>query len=117
MGDVALAYQPNLEQLLVLLPTGTADMQASGVANRNTKQDYKGAFLCFNLNLNLPPACTTGFLPAQQQRSTGVEDYPAAAGRRYLLPGAAGLRRSTCAVPQHPMRDKARQTGADGGDV
>ena len=27
-----------------------------------------GQYLNFNLNLNLPPPCTTGFLPAQQQR-------------------------------------------------
>ncbi|WP_192726199.1 MCE family protein [Mycobacterium sp. OAS707] len=77
VGDVALAYQPNIEYLLVLLPTGTEAIQAVGVANRNTKQDYKGAYLSFNLNLNVPPACTTGFLPPQQMRSTALEDYPA----------------------------------------
>jgi len=76
VGDVALAYQPNIEHLLVLLPTGTEAIQGVGVANRNTKQDYKGAFLSFNLNLNLPPACNTGFLPAQQLRATSLEDYP-----------------------------------------
>jgi phospholipid/cholesterol/gamma-HCH transport system substrate-binding protein len=76
VGDVALAYQPNIEYLLVLLPTGTEAIQGVGVANRNTKLDYNGAFLSFNLNLNLPPACTTGFLPAQQLRSTSLEDYP-----------------------------------------
>lgn len=76
VGDVALAYQPNIEYLLVLLPTGTEAIQGVGVANRNTKMDYKGAFLSFNLNLNLPPACTTGFLPAQQLRSTALEDSP-----------------------------------------
>ena len=42
----------------------------------NTKQDYKGQYLSFNLNLNLPPPCTTGFLPAQQQRVPAFEDYP-----------------------------------------
>lgn len=75
-GEVALAYQPNLEYLLALLPNGTAAIQGVGVANRNTKQDYKGAFLSFNLNLNLPPPCVTGFLPAQQQRVAGLIDYP-----------------------------------------
>lgn len=29
-----------------------------------------------NLNLNLPPPCTTGFLPAQQRRIPTFEDYP-----------------------------------------
>ena len=35
-----------------------------------------GAFLSFNLNLNWPPACTTGFLPVQQQRAPAFEDDP-----------------------------------------
>lgn len=76
VGEVAVTYQPALEQLLVLLPTGTEAIQATGVTNRNIKQDYKGAFLSFNLNLNLPSACTTGFIPAQQQRAAALEDYP-----------------------------------------
>jgi phospholipid/cholesterol/gamma-HCH transport system substrate-binding protein len=76
VGQVAVTYQNDLEQLLVLLPTGTEAIQATGVANRNTKQDYKGAFLSFNLNLNLPSTCSTGFLPVQQQRSASLEDYP-----------------------------------------
>lgn len=77
VGQVAVTYRDNIEQLLVLLPQGAASMQAIGVPNRNTKQAYKGAFLSFNLNLNLPPPCTTGFLPAQQQRVSSDVDYPA----------------------------------------
>ena len=42
LGEVAVTYQPSLEQLLVLLPQGTAVTQAVGVHKRNTKQDYKG---------------------------------------------------------------------------
>jgi phospholipid/cholesterol/gamma-HCH transport system substrate-binding protein len=76
VGQVAVTYQPGLEQLLVLLPQGTATTQAIGTANRNTKQDYKGAYLSFNLNLNLPPPCTTGFLPSYEQRAANLEDYP-----------------------------------------
>ncbi|MGV0714957.1 MlaD family protein [Mycolicibacterium sp. XJ662] len=76
VGGVAVTYDDALEQLLVLLPQGAAAMQAIGVANRNTKQDYKGAFLSFNLNVNLPPPCTTGFLPARQQRVATFEDAP-----------------------------------------
>jgi phospholipid/cholesterol/gamma-HCH transport system substrate-binding protein len=76
VGQVAVTYHPNLEYLLVLLPTGTEAIQAVSVANRNTEQRYKGSFLSFNLNLNLPPACTTGFLPAQQQRAASLIDYP-----------------------------------------
>jgi phospholipid/cholesterol/gamma-HCH transport system substrate-binding protein len=90
IGEVAVAYQPSLEQLLVLLPQGTAVTQAVGVHKRNTKQDYEGDALIFNLNLliplvpapiplppqQLPPPCTTGFLPAQQRRVPTFEDYP-----------------------------------------
>lgn len=75
-NQVALTYQPGLEQLLVLLPQAAATIQAVGVANRDTLQDYRGAFLSFNLRLNLPPPCTTGYLPAQQQRAPALEDYP-----------------------------------------
>jgi len=90
LGEVAVTYQPSLEQLLVLLPQGTAVTQGVGVHKRNTKQDYMGDSLVFNLNLmipalpqpiplppqQLPPPCTTGFLPAQQQRIPTLQDYP-----------------------------------------
>ena len=76
VGQVAVTYQPALEQLLVLIPAGIADLQAMAVANLNTKQSYKGLYLDFHLNLNLPPTCSTGFLPAQQQRTPSQEDYP-----------------------------------------
>ena len=76
VGEVAITYQPNLEQLLVLLPQGAAVTSATGVANRHTRQDYRGAYLSFNLNLNLPPPCVTGFLPAQQKRVPADVDYP-----------------------------------------
>jgi phospholipid/cholesterol/gamma-HCH transport system substrate-binding protein len=76
VGKVALDYQPGLEQLLVLLPQGIASAQASAVANLNTKQDYSGSYLDFNLNLNLPPPCSTGFLPAQQRRTPVATDAP-----------------------------------------
>jgi phospholipid/cholesterol/gamma-HCH transport system substrate-binding protein len=76
VGQVGVVYRDNLESLLVELPQGTADMQAITLTNRNTKQPYRGAFLSFNLNLNYPPPCTTGFLPSQQQRAASYEDYP-----------------------------------------
>jgi phospholipid/cholesterol/gamma-HCH transport system substrate-binding protein len=76
LGQVALTYQPNIEQVLVLFPQVTAAAGATIVANQDTKQDYKGAYLSFNLNVNLPPPCTTGFLPAQQRRAANLEDYP-----------------------------------------
>lgn len=78
VGQVLVTYRADLEQILVLLPTGTGFAQAIGVPNRNaTGSPFAGGqFLSFNLNLNLPPPCTTGFLPAQQQRSASLEDYP-----------------------------------------
>ncbi|OOK83887.1 MCE-family Mce3F domain protein [Mycobacterium kansasii] len=60
----------------MLLPQAVATIQAIGVPNRNTKQGYKGVFLSFNMRLNLPPPCTTGYLPAQQRRVPSWEDYP-----------------------------------------
>lgn len=76
IAPVLVTYRADLEQMLVLLPQGVAIHQATGVANRNTKQAYRGAFLSFNLNLNLPPPCTTGFLPAQQRRPPSEIDSP-----------------------------------------
>jgi phospholipid/cholesterol/gamma-HCH transport system substrate-binding protein len=76
VNDVAITYQPALEQLLVLLPAAVANVQGTTLANRNTKQDYKGIYLDFNLNFNLPQPCTTGFLPPQQQRPPTFEDAP-----------------------------------------
>jgi phospholipid/cholesterol/gamma-HCH transport system substrate-binding protein len=76
VGKVGIAYHNSLEQILVLAPQLIAIEQGSLAANVNTKQDYKGAYLSFNLNLNLPPPCTTGYLPAQQVRSAALVDYP-----------------------------------------
>jgi phospholipid/cholesterol/gamma-HCH transport system substrate-binding protein len=76
LGDIALAYRADLEQLLVLFPQGTAVMSAIAAPNAGTKQDYRGIYLDFNLNLNLPPPCNTGFLPVQQQRVPSLVDAP-----------------------------------------
>lgn len=92
IGPVLATYHASLEQLLVLIPMGTAQLQGIGVAGRNTKQDMSGLYLDFNLNLNLPPPCTTGFMPAQQQRAPALEDYP---------PRVAGD--VYCRVPQDSM--------------
>jgi phospholipid/cholesterol/gamma-HCH transport system substrate-binding protein len=76
VGQVGVTYRDNLESLLVELPIGTGNIQAIGVANKDTKQPYHAPFLSFKLNLNWPPPCTTGFLPPQQQRAPSYEDYP-----------------------------------------
>jgi len=76
VADVAIAYRADLEQLLVILPAATAQGQATVLPDQNIKSSYPGLNLSFNLNLNLPPACTTGYLPAQQIRSPSFEDHP-----------------------------------------
>jgi phospholipid/cholesterol/gamma-HCH transport system substrate-binding protein len=76
VADVAVTYQPNIEQLLVLVPQVVQEFQGGIITNHNTKQDYKGAYLDFNLNVNLPPPCETGYLPPQQRRSAALQDYP-----------------------------------------
>jgi phospholipid/cholesterol/gamma-HCH transport system substrate-binding protein len=76
LGQVAVTYQPAIEQLLVLFPPAVANAQGAIISGLNTKQDYRGINLDFNLNLNLPPVCNTGFLPPQQQRSASLQDYP-----------------------------------------
>src|ERR1700742_560517 len=76
LGDIAFVYRHDIEQLLVLFPQGIAAMAAIVVPSSNTKQDYKGAQLDFNLNINLPPPCTTGYLPPTQRRSPASVDAP-----------------------------------------
>lgn len=76
LGDIAVVYRHDIEQLLVLLPQGIAAMAAIVVPSSNTKQEYRGAQLDFNLNMNLPPPCTTGYLPPTQRRSPASVDAP-----------------------------------------
>lgn len=76
LGDIAVTYRSDIEQLLVLFPQGTAVMSAIALPNSSAKQAYKGIYLDFNLNLNSPPPCNTGFLPVQQQRIPSEVDAP-----------------------------------------
>ncbi|MGI9123860.1 MAG: MCE family protein, partial [Mycobacterium sp.] len=76
LGDIAVNYRSDIEQLLVLFPQGTAVMSAIAAPNAGTKQAYNGIYLDFNLNLNLPPPCNTGFLPVRQQRVPSEVDAP-----------------------------------------
>jgi ABC-type transporter Mla subunit MlaD len=61
LGDIAVTYRNDLKQLLVLFPQGTAVMSAIALADADTKQAYKGIYLDFNLNLNLPPHAIPDF--------------------------------------------------------
>ena len=76
LGEIAVAYRSDIEQLLVLFPQGTAVMSAIALPDSGVKQDYRGIYLDFNLNLNLPPPCNTGFLPVHQQRAASEVDAP-----------------------------------------
>lgn len=76
VADVAVTYNASVEQLLVLVPQGVAIEGALAVPNAHTRQDVRGLYLSFNLNLNLPAPCVTGYLPTQQQRTPDQVDYP-----------------------------------------
>ena len=117
IGEVAVAYQPSLEQLLVLLPQGTATTQAIGVAKADTKQDYMGDYLTLNLNLNLPPPCTTGFIPTQQQRDAEPAGLSGPTARRRVLPRPAGRAVQCPRRAQSAVRDRPGQARADREDV
>lgn len=75
-GQVAVTYQPALEQLLVLYPPFVAGIQGAMLADKDIKSPYRGLYTGLALNVNLPPPCTTGFLPPQQRRAPSLVDYP-----------------------------------------
>ncbi|MGV0794974.1 MCE family protein [Mycolicibacterium sp. XJ1819] len=82
VGEVALTYHPHLESVLTLVPVVPQALQGSHLANRYAKPHlHRGMYLSFNLNLNWPPPCTTGFYPAQQQRWAQYEDPEGSPGR------------------------------------
>ena len=81
LGEIAVTYRSDIEQLLVLFPQGTAVMSAIVAANANTKQDYKGVYLDFNLNLNLPPPGSSGRPPTSSIPNGPPESCTAACRR------------------------------------
>ncbi|MUL74528.1 MCE family protein [Mycolicibacterium sp. CBMA 226] len=76
VGQVAVVYQPAIEQILVLEPELVAIMQAVSLPNRDSRRPFPGIWSSFNLNLNDTPPCSTGFLPPQQLSSPDVQDVP-----------------------------------------
>lgn len=76
VADIAVVYNAGVEQLLVLLPQAIAVLASALVPNLGNTSAYASVFTTFDLNINLPPPCLTGFLPPSQQRSTIFEDYP-----------------------------------------
>ncbi len=65
LGQVAITYNPSLEQLLVLTPSFFAGLGAISHTANATGLPLGD----FRVGLNDPPPCTVGFLPPNQWRS------------------------------------------------
>jgi phospholipid/cholesterol/gamma-HCH transport system substrate-binding protein len=91
VGQVAVTYQPGLEQLLVLLPQGTATTQAIGTAKPQHQAGLQGRLPQLQPEPEPATAVHDGipaFLRATRRQSRGL---PRSAGRRRVLPRPAGL--------------------------
>ena len=65
LGQVALTYNPSLEQIMVLLPPFLGGFNQISPSQNATGLPIGN----FRLQISDPPACTTGFLPPSQWRS------------------------------------------------
>ncbi|SFA61555.1 phospholipid/cholesterol/gamma-HCH transport system substrate-binding protein [Rhodococcoides kroppenstedtii] len=74
VGQVAVTYNAPLEQILVLYPPLIAATQGTGKANADAGDPGQNTF--FAAQLNDPPPCTEGFLPADQRRPPTALDTP-----------------------------------------
>jgi phospholipid/cholesterol/gamma-HCH transport system substrate-binding protein len=76
IGQIAVTYNPSLEQVFVLLPPYVAALQTYGLGSNNPTGYPLGDF---SLTLGDPAACTVGFLPPSAWRSpadTSTIDTP-----------------------------------------
>ncbi len=64
VGQVGVTYNAALEQVLVIYPPLTAALESVVLPKAGTGS----AFLDFQLNINQPPPCTTGFLSPDERR-------------------------------------------------
>ncbi|AEF39345.1 MCE family protein [Hoyosella subflava] len=64
-GEVGVTYHPGIEQVLVTFPPLIAALYRAATGGPRDE----GALVDFHLQLNDPPACTTGFLPPSERRS------------------------------------------------
>lgn len=64
-SQIALTYNPSLEQVLVLLPPNIASTQAA----QHTRNPTGLPLGDFTISVSDPPACTVGFLPPSMWRS------------------------------------------------
>ncbi|MFE3293450.1 MCE family protein [Rhodococcus sp. NPDC059234] len=65
VGEVGVIYNKSIEQVLVTYPPLVAGLMTA--AKKGPLED--GAIVNFALEVNDPPPCTTGFIPADQWRS------------------------------------------------
>ncbi|MFZ2178415.1 MAG: MlaD family protein, partial [Rhodococcus sp. (in: high G+C Gram-positive bacteria)] len=72
LEKLAATYNRSIEQILVLYPQLMRVTQSAAIPN----QDNPMQNTYFNTELNDPPPCTTGFLPADQRRSPTELDVP-----------------------------------------
>lgn len=97
LGQIAVSYHAALEQTLVMVPQGVATVGGALLADRDAPLPYRGAYISFNLNVNLPQPCTTGYIPATQRRSPSDVDFPdLPAGDLY------------CRIPQDAQHNSVR---------
>ncbi|MFI9505981.1 MCE family protein [Nocardia sp. NPDC052566] len=72
VGQVTNIYHAGIEQILVVYPP----LISALLTSLRGPTEY-GAMVDFNLGLNDPPGCTTGFLRPDQRRSPAALDTPA----------------------------------------
>jgi virulence factor Mce-like protein len=73
VGQIAVTYNPSLEQILVLLPAYIA-AQDSFALPQNNPTGWPLAD--FTITASDPPPCTAGFLPPSEWRSPAATDIP-----------------------------------------
>lgn len=72
-AEVGVVYNRSVEQLLVLYPATVSALLTS----IEGAKEWNSIKVDFNLQINDPPPCTTGFLPAEQWRSPADFSIPA----------------------------------------
>ncbi|MFC9789375.1 MCE family protein [Rhodococcus sp. NPDC127528] len=72
VGEVGVIYNKSIEQVLVLYPPITAALMTMALKGPRDE----GGMVNFAAEVNDPPPCTTGFLPADQWRPGSAVDTP-----------------------------------------
>ncbi|GAA4490011.1 MCE family protein [Rhodococcus olei] len=72
VGEVGVIYNKSIEQVLVLYPPITSALMTAALKGPRDE----GAIVNFALEVNDPPPCTTGFVPADQWRAGNEVSTP-----------------------------------------